>query len=424
LAQTPGTHLSVPPLSFLSRAGGRYVLAAAVFAVVVAGDVSAGARPDTGVTAARSSSTGIVSRATGGGTPNGASTNAVMSNDKRFVRAIAFESEASHLVSGDSNGVRDVFVTLRGNSANNKGTPWKPGRNILISRTASGAPSNGPSYSPSIDGSFRTSPTCVGFLSSASNIVSGDTNGQPDAFLKKIRSGKPKRLRPKGAQPQQPATAVAVSGNCKLIAFVTGGKLYVSKGGRPAKHIKTAAAAADPAFSTGIRNDLVFGARGGVYLLKNGGGRPKLVGRGGRNPVYNDIKRPTVAYEKKKGGHWQIGYHQIGKRERIISRGSHLGNGNSRNPVIGNSGFFVTYESDANNLSRGDKNRKPDIYLYTDTRKINLLQSINNRDKGIPGGGKNPAMNFYANYILFDSPSHITTGGGARQIFLHYRGGI
>lgn len=122
--------------------------AAAGFAVVVAGDVSAGARANTTATTARSTSTAVVSRSTGGGAPNGSSTNAVMSNDKRFVRVIAFESEASNLVSGDRNGMRDVFVTLRGNRANDQGTPWKPGRNILISRTASGAPSNGPSYDP------------------------------------------------------------------------------------------------------------------------------------------------------------------------------------------------------------------------------------------------------------------------------------
>jgi hypothetical protein len=217
---------------------------------------------------------------------------------------------------------------------------------------------------------------------------------------------------------------VAVSGNCKLIAFVTGGKLYVSKGGRPAKLIKTPRSAADPSFSTGFRNDLVFGARGGVYLLKNGAGRPRLVGRGGRNPAYNDIRRRTVAYEKKKGGHWQIAYHDIGRRERIISRKSHLGNGDSRNPVVGDFGFFVTFESDASNLSRGDSNGNPDIFLYTDKRKISLLQSANSSGKGYRGGGKNPAMSFFANYILFDSPIHLGSGGGNRQIFMRYRGGI
>jgi len=373
----------------------------------------------------------MVSRAKGGGVPNGPSTNPVMSNDKRYVRAIAFESAASNLGPRDGNGLMDVYATLRGNSANNKGTKWRPGRNLLISRTRGGAAGNGASYAPSIDGSFHTSPKCVGFLSEASNLVAGDTNGQPDAFYKKIRSGAVKRLRPSGAQPKQPATGVAVSGNCKLIAFVQGGKLYVSKGGGRARHIKTRANAADPAFSTGLRNDLVFGAKGGVYLLKNGRGRPHLVGRGGRNPVYNDIKRRTVAYEKRKGGHWQIAYHDIGKRERIISSlHGRSGNGDSRNPVIGNSGYYVTFETDASNLQTSasgrsdDNNGQPDVYLYTDTRKITLLQSQSNSDEALPGGAKNPAMSFYANYILFDTPVATRTGGGARQVFLRWLGSL
>ncbi|MDT7713886.1 MAG: hypothetical protein QOG46_2808 [Pseudonocardiales bacterium] len=408
------------------------VVALALLAALVAtAATSAGAQPAHDVTAARTQNTLLISRTPGGGVPNGPSTNPVLSNDKRYERAIAFESEASDLGPRDGNGLKDVYVVLRGNSANNKGTAWKPGRNILISHTPGGAAGNGPSYSPSIDGSFHAKPSCVGFISAASNLVGGDTNGQPDAFVKKIRSGKVKRLRPGGAQPSQPATAVAVSGNCKLIAFVQGGKLYVSKGGRKAKRVSTRGTAADPSFSTGLRNDLVYGARGGVYLRKNGTGRARLVGRGGRNPAYNDIKRQTVTYEKKRGGHWQIGYHDLGKRERIISAfHGHVGNGDSRKPVIGNSGFYVTFESEASNLqtsaagSSHDTNGAPDIFLYTDTRKITLVQSVDTPGALLPAGGTNPGMSFYANYIVFDTPARLSSGQGNRQVFMRYLGGI
>jgi hypothetical protein len=408
------------------------VSAVALLAVLVAaGASSAGAQQSHDVTAARTQNTTLISRTPGGNVPNGASTNPAMSNDKRYVRAIAFESEASDLGPRDGNGMKDVYAVVRGNRANNKGTAWKPGRNLLMSRTPGGASGNGPSYSPAIDGSFHAAPKCVAFLSAASNLVRGDTNGQPDAFLKRIRSGKVKRLRPRGAQPNTPATAVAVSGNCKLIAFVQGGKLYVSKGGRTAKRVSTRGTAADPSFSTGLRNDLVYGARGGVYLRKNGTGRARLVGRGGRNPVYNDIKRQTVAYEKKRGGHWQIAYHDLGKRERIISDfHGRVGNGDSRNPVIGNSGFYVTFESDASNLqtsaagSSNDNNGQPDIFLYTDTRKITLVESVNTPGDLLPAGGSRPGMSFYANYIVFDTPAQLSSGDGNRQIFMRWLGAI
>jgi hypothetical protein len=401
------------------------VAPAAVAALLACGVVSAGARDGADVTSARSTSTYRISNSAGGGAPNGASTHAVMSNDKRYVRVIAFESLASNLVSHDGNGVRDVFATFRGDRATNAGTRWKPGRTVLMSRTKSGAAADGPSYSPSVDGSPRTKPTCIAFISAATNMVPGDTNGQPDAFLRRLHGGAPKRLLPNSGQTSEPTTGVAVSGDCHLIAFTAGGKLYVSTGGRRARHIKTGADAADPSFSTGIRNDLVFAARRGVYLLKNGRGRPRLVGRGGRNPVYNDMRRRTVAYEKKRGGHWQIAYHDIGRRERIISRRHHLGNRDSRNPVIGDFGYFVTFETDATNLDRRrDKNRRPDVYLYTDKRRLSLLQSADRRGRGLRGGGSNPSMNYFANYITFDAPINIRSGHGRRQIFMHYRGGI
>src|SRR6476469_7647394 len=89
--------------------------------------------------------TSLISRAYDGKMPNGPSTHPVISNDKRFARAIALESQASDIVRGDTNGVQDRFAVLRSGKIDNYGKPWKPGRTILISRTRSGAPASGPS---------------------------------------------------------------------------------------------------------------------------------------------------------------------------------------------------------------------------------------------------------------------------------------
>src|SRR4051794_28021768 len=93
----------------------------------------------------------LISRAAGGGAPNGPSTNGVISNDKRYARAIAFQSEASNIVRGDTNGVSDVFVVRRGGHIDNEGVPWTIGGTNLISRTGGRGPANGPSFSPSVD---------------------------------------------------------------------------------------------------------------------------------------------------------------------------------------------------------------------------------------------------------------------------------
>src|SRR4051812_48787154 len=279
----------------------------------------------------------LISRASDGGLPNGPSTNAVISNDRRWARAIAFQSEASNLVAGDANGVSDVFVVRRDGVFGNDGTQWFPGSTILVSR-GMGAPANGPSWAPAVDGSFRARPKCVAFLSAASNLVRGDTNGKIDAFVSRLGGSGLRRVSfPGRRQSAFDTTAVAVSGNCSRIAFVTGGVVYVKAGRR----IKRVGVGADPAFSTGQRQDLVYGSPRGVYLAKNGTGRARLVAPGGSNPAYNDIKRHVVAYEKPAGGHTQVFYRDLGHGEHVASAlGGHLGNADSHNPVIGNSGYY------------------------------------------------------------------------------------
>jgi hypothetical protein len=372
----------------------------------------------------RSQSTQLISRALDGGTPNGPSTNPVISNDRRFARYVAFESEASDLVRGDGNGVKDVFAVRRAGSFRNNGSAWRRGATVLLSRARRGS-ANGPSFAPAVSGGFNHAPSCVAFLSKASNLVKGDTNRKVDAFVVRRLGARPVRVSlPGRRQARKDTTHVAVSGNCSRIAFVTGGRLYVAAG-RRVKALKAPGRAGDPAFASGMNDDLVFAAKRGVYLSRKATGKPKLVGPGGRNPVFNDIdkappacKRPTLAYERMQGGHWQVVSHVLGRGARVVSRrNGSLGNGDSRNPVIGNAGCYVTFESDASNLGvnasnrTGDSNRKPDVYLFTAVRDITLVQSVKTKAVPAAGGGRNPSMSFYANYIVFDSPAPMEDQG-------------
>jgi hypothetical protein len=393
--------------------------------------VGAGAESPAATTAQRQQATVLISHALGGGLPNGPSTNAVISNDKRYARVIAFESDASNLVRNDTNGQRDVFAVFRKGRVGNTGSRWQGGATRLISRTYSRAPANGPSFAPAVSGGFHSPPKCIAFLSAASNLVRGDSNGKTDAFLSRGPGGKPQRLPfPGNRQPGADSTAVAVSGDCSRIAFVAGGRLYVRVKNRT-RLLRVPGAAADPSFSTGLRNDLVFGAARGVYLAKNGTGGPHLIARGGRNPAYNDIKRRVVTYETTRGGTTQIGYRDVGRREHIISahRGR-IGNGPSSNPVIGNAGYYVAFQTEASNLSTTasgavtDSNRRPDVYLYTNVRGITLAQSVEATGDPLPGGGMNPSMSFYANYIVFDSPAPLGSTDGAHQVFMRWLGGL
>jgi Tol biopolymer transport system component len=103
---------------------------------------------------------------TGGG--NGPS---MLGQASAYGRYVVFQSAASDLVPGDTNGVSDIFLrdTFTGTTR-------------LISVAANGGFASGASTDPVMtpDG------TCVAFISAATNLVAGDTNGIPDVFVRDL----------------------------------------------------------------------------------------------------------------------------------------------------------------------------------------------------------------------------------------------
>src|SRR5436190_5345901 len=208
---------------------------------------------------------------------------------------------ASALVKSDDNGASDVFAIRRTGHFGNNGSVWSRGKTILISRGRHGHSANGPSFAPSVDGNYRTSPKCVAFLSAASNLVTHDRNDVVDAFVSRGPGHSIQRVSfPGGHEAKQATTDVAVSGDCTHVAFVTGGRLFDNNLGH-IKWIHTRGNASDPSFAAGEGNDLVFAARGGVYLSRNGMHHPHNIADG-RNPAYNGLRRHVVAYEAHRHG--------------------------------------------------------------------------------------------------------------------------
>lgn len=89
-------------------------------------------------------------------------------------RYVAFDSEASNLVSGDTNHSRDIFVHDR-----------QTGQTTRVSVASDGTQGSSGSYDPSISADGRY----VAFESGASNLVSGDTNGAGDVFVRDREDG-------------------------------------------------------------------------------------------------------------------------------------------------------------------------------------------------------------------------------------------
>lgn len=105
------------------------------------------------------------------------SLNAVISGGGRF---IAYESNASNLVSGDANGLSDIFVHDR--DADGNGTFDEPGgiATARVNESTAGDQANGPTSRPAVSEDGRY----VAFDSLATNLVNAPTNGVRQVYLR------------------------------------------------------------------------------------------------------------------------------------------------------------------------------------------------------------------------------------------------
>jgi Tol biopolymer transport system component len=130
---------------------------------------------------------------------NGSSDSPSISADGRYV---AFQSDASNLVPGDTNGDADIFVHDR-----------QTGDTTRVSVDSAGNQANGWSGKPSISGDGRY----VAFMSAASNLVPDDTNGEGDVFLHDRQTGQTTRVGLNGAGAGDPSIAISADG--RWVAF-------------------------------------------------------------------------------------------------------------------------------------------------------------------------------------------------------------
>ena len=136
---------------------------------VEAGDTLSGKDIRLGSRTAAAYTVSAASVTPSGTTGNGASSGGSTSGDGRFV---AFASAANDLTTASTTST-DVYLRDR-----------KSGSTTLVSATAAGAGGDGVSDSPAVsdDG------TLVAFRSDAADLVSGDTNGRSDVFLRDMEN--------------------------------------------------------------------------------------------------------------------------------------------------------------------------------------------------------------------------------------------
>jgi len=278
---------------------------------------------------------------------NDSSWGASISADGRFV---AFESDASNLVPGDTNGCEDIFVHDRQTGATER-----------VSVDSSGVQGYELSESASIsaDGSY------VAFESDASNLVPGDTNGREDIFVHDRQTGATERvsIASSGAQGNSGSYDPSISADGRLVAFYSYASYLV------------------PGDTNGCHDVFVHDRQTGATervsvdssgVQGNGSSYSPSISADGRFVAFISGASNLVPWDTNGLDDIFVHDRQTGATERVsVDSIGVQGNDYSWAQAISADGRYVAFESGATNLVPGDTNGTIDIFVRDRTLAIN-----------------------------------------------------
>ncbi|ETW94823.1 MAG: hypothetical protein ETSY1_33220 [Candidatus Entotheonella factor] len=272
-----------------------------------------------------------------------------ISADGRFVAFSGFDD----LVSGDGNGFGDIFVHDR-----------ESGQTTRVSVDNLGNQGNSTSESPSIsaDGRF------VAFESFADNLVPGDTNGELDIFVHDRQTGQTTRVSVDslGNEANDFSSIPSISADGRFVAFSSGADNLVP----------------------GDTNEL----------------------------------RDIFVHDRQTGQTTRVSVDSLGNE---ANGPSFIESGISS---ISANGQFVTFESFADNLVPGDTNEELDIFVHDrqtgQTTRVSVDSMGNEASPGFNHSSRSASISADGQFVAFDSRADNLVPGdtnGVTDVFVHDR---
>ncbi len=329
---------------------------------------------------------------------NSASSNPSTSSSGTYT---AFQSDASNLVLGDTNGQSDIFLHDR-----------LVGATTRVSVDSSGTQANNGSSNPAISSNGRY----VAFQSSASNLVTGDTNGQSDIFVHDTLIGTTTRVSvdSSGTEANGASSKPSISSDGRYVAFQSGATNLV---------------AGDTNLSDDIFvHDTTTGTTTRVSVDSSGteansGSNDPSISPDGRYVAFWSFASNLVAGDTN--GQFDVFVNDtttgITIRASVDSSGTEA-NGASTNPSISSNGRYVAFQSNASNLVAGDTNAQPDIFVHDTTTGATIRASVDSSGTEANSASSNPSISSDGTYVAFQSSATNLVTGDANaydDIFVH-----
>lgn len=352
-----------------------------------------------------------VSIASDGTEGNMHSTWPSISADGRYV---AFESEASNLVSGDTNGRDDVFVHDR-----------QTGQTIRVSVASDGTEGDRESYRPSASSDGRY----VAFESYATNLMSGDTNFSPDVFVHDQQTGQTICASlADGTVALGSSSWPSISANGRYVAFAsTANNLVVDDTNyREDIFVYDRDADEDGIFDeVGQVSTTRVSLTSGGTQVTTGDSYVPSISADGRYVAFGS--RATDLVPGDTNGHEDVFLHdrQTGQTTRIsVASDGTEGNGSSWYNAISADGRYVAFRSDASNLVSGDTNEWDDIFVHDRVTGQTVRISVASDGTQANGMSHGRSISGDGRYVAFDSgASNLVSGdtNNVADIFVHDR---
>jgi Tol biopolymer transport system component len=332
-----GNEVNYPSFGPSISADGRYVAFISNASNLVLGDTNNAG--DVFVHDRQTGATEIVSVDSAGIQGNSDSYTPSISADGRYV---AFISNASNLVPGDTNNAGDVFVHDR-----------QTGATEIVSVDSAGIQGNSDSYTPSISADGRY----VAFISNASNLVPGDTNGNYDVFVHDRQVGITDRVSvdSNGNEANYHSFGPSISADGKYVAFISNASNLV------------------PGDTNGMNDTFVHDRQTGATesvsvdsagIQGNSDSYTPSISAGGRYVAFISDASNLVPGDTNNVGDVFVHDRQLGITDRVsVDSNGNEANYHSFGPSISAGGRYIAFVSEANTLVPWDTNNVQDIFV-------------------------------------------------------------
>ncbi|MEK6275688.1 MAG: hypothetical protein AABM30_10160 [Actinomycetota bacterium] len=349
--------------------------------------------------------TSRVSVSSSGGQGNYSSFATGISSSGRFV---AFSSDATTLVEGDTNGKRDAFVHDR-----------RTGETTRVSVTSTGEEVNcsDPFGCSSAAGISRDG-RYVAIVSDAPNLVSGDTNAASDVFVHDRTTGVTTRvsITSGGREGNGASGWAAISTDGRFVAFTSGASNLVTGDTNDAVDVFVHDR------RTGSTTRASLDSHGSQSTRGSESSGPAISAHG-RYVAFTSNASNLVPHDTNKLADVFVRDLRTGRTTRasVSSRGRQATGDRTRNgsnaPSISANGRYVAFHSATSNLVRGDTNGVFDIFVRDlktrQTRRVSV--SSRGRQANAESLGP-PSISPDGRYVAFASLATNLVPGDANDI--------